>query len=57
MAKIYEELVIIKLSKLVKDSTTPDSILANDEIIASLETVAQELVSSDVIVEILKDDN
>lgn len=57
MAKIHEELVIIKLSKLVKDTASDADILANDDIVSSLESVAQELVGSDVIVEIIKNDN
>lgn len=57
MAKIQEELVVIKLSKLVKDATVNTSPLANNDVISGLEAVAQELVGSDVIVEIVSDDN
>jgi len=51
MAKIHEEIIVIKLSKLVKDSdnTTP---LASDDIIAGLEQVTQELIGDTVIVEV-----
>jgi hypothetical protein len=55
MAKIQEELIVIKLSKLHKDSQTPTSTLANEDVIGGLEAVVQELVSSDVIVEVIKD--
>lgn len=54
MAKIHEELVVVKLSKLYKDGNDIDNIL-NDEIVASLETIVQEVVGNDVIVEIIKD--
>lgn len=51
MAKIYEEVVIIKLSKLVKDQDDPEKII-NDDTLSALEQVAQELVGSDVIAEV-----
>ena len=53
MAKIYEEVVVIKLSKLVKDDqeVTPGDLVSQDTI-AALEQVAQELVGKGVIVEI-----
>ena len=54
MAKIQEELIVIKLSKLHKDSQTATSELANSDVVAGLEAVVQELVSSDVIVEVLQ---
>ena len=52
MAKIHEEIVEIKLSKLVKDSAAPDKI-ANEEIVASLIAVVEELVGADVVVEVV----
>jgi hypothetical protein len=52
MAKIHEEIVEIKLSKLVKDSAAPDEI-ANEEIVASLIAVVEELVGADVVVEVV----
>ena len=53
MARIHEEVVIIKLSKLVKDDSEVDSgSLASDVTIISLEQVTQELVGEGVIVEI-----
>lgn len=51
MAKIYEEAIVIKLSKLIKSGEDPQS-LTNPEILAALEQVAQELVGSGVVVEI-----
>ena len=57
MAKIVEEVVVIKLSKLHKDSEVEVSGLAGNEVISSIEAVVQELVGNDVIVEIVKDVN
>lgn len=54
MAKIHEELVVVKLSKLYKDSNSANDIL-NEEIVASLEAIVQEVVGNDVVVEIIKD--
>lgn len=51
MAKIHEEIIIIKLSKLIKDSTTVP-VLANDDLIESLVSVVEELVPSDMVVEV-----
>lgn len=51
MAKIYEEAIVIKLSKLIKNNDEPTS-LVNAETVAALEQVAQELVGSDIVVEV-----
>jgi hypothetical protein len=50
MAKIYEEVVVIKLSKLIKDSDDGREI-ATDEIVAALQSVAEELAGAGVVVE------
>ena len=50
MAKIHEEIVVIKLSKLVKD-TDAGSDIATPDIIAALQSVAEELVGAGVVVE------
>ena len=52
MAKIVEEKITIKLSKLVKDAESETSQLLNDDSRAALEQVAQELAGDSVIVEI-----
>jgi len=52
MAKIVEEIVIIKLSKLVKDDVV--SGIVTDDLQTALEQVAQELVGDGVIVEVEK---
>lgn len=50
MAKIHEEIIIIKVSKLVKESDSPDPVV-NDEIVQALATVAEELAGTGVVVE------
>ena len=51
MSKIHEEIVVIKLSKLVKDSDTGVEI-ASDDIVAALQSVAEELTGAGIIVEV-----
>jgi hypothetical protein len=50
MAKIYEEIVVIKLSKLIKDSDASTEI-ATPDIVAALQSVAEELAGAGVVVE------
>jgi hypothetical protein len=50
MAKIHEEVVVIKLSKLIKD-TDPGSTIATEDIVAALQSVAEELAGTGVVVE------
>jgi hypothetical protein len=50
MAKIHEEVVVIKLSKLVKDSDAASEI-ATDDVVAALQSVAEELAGAGVVVE------
>jgi hypothetical protein len=50
MAKIHEEIVVIKLSKLVKD-TDAGSEIASDDIVSALQSVAEELAGAGVVVE------
>jgi hypothetical protein len=51
MAKLHEEVVVIKVSKLLKDSEQSQRIMS-PEITASLEAVIQELAGQTVLVEI-----
>ena len=51
MAKMIEEVIVIKLSKLVKDSD-PTSTIADGDVQAALEQVAQELAGNGVLVEV-----
>jgi hypothetical protein len=52
MAKIIEDVVIIKFSKIVKDNESGDSGIAGADIQQALEQVAQELVGDSVVVEV-----
>jgi hypothetical protein len=51
MAKIQEEVIVIKFSKLVKDSDGSPSFVT-EETINALEQVAQELVGDSIIAEV-----
>jgi hypothetical protein len=53
MAKMIEEIIVIKLAKLVKDSDATDTIVSADAQLA-LEQVAQELAGDGVLVEVEK---
>ena len=50
MAKIHEEIVVIKLSKLIRDDVAVDTI-ATDDIVAALQSVAEELAGAGIVVE------
>lgn len=54
MAKILEETIKIKLSKLIKNSESSMS-LTTDELVTNLESIVQELVDETIIVEVEKD--
>jgi hypothetical protein len=51
MAIVHEEVVIIKVSKLVKDKSDAPTLITTD-IVSALEQVAQELVGDSAIVEV-----
>lgn len=51
MAKIVENIVVIKFSKLVKEQD-PASTLITEDIRVALEQVSQELVGDGVVVEV-----
>jgi hypothetical protein len=53
MAKIVEEVVVIKVSQLVKDEADAETKLT-DEVIAGLEQIASELVGDGSVVEVIK---
>ena len=55
MAKIITEHIVVKLSKLVKETQNDDAPLTNKDFSANLEAVLQELVGESVIVEIEKE--
>jgi hypothetical protein len=54
MAKIVEDVIVIKFSKIVKDSDNHDTVIIDDENIAALEQVAQELAGTGAIVEAVR---
>jgi hypothetical protein len=53
MAKVHEEVIVVKLSKLLKNDQDATSIFTEDAMY-SLEQVVQELVGAPVIVEVEK---
>jgi hypothetical protein len=50
MAKIHEEIIVIKLSKLVKESDSAGTVVS-DDLIAALASVAEELAGAGIVVE------
>jgi hypothetical protein len=53
MAKLNEEKITIKVSEIIKDSDIESTIL-DDDMLASLEAVIQELVGQNRLIEIVK---
>jgi len=61
MAKIYEEAVVIKLSKLIREkdadaianSSTGD-LMATNDICDALQSVAEELLGAGIVVEVVR---
>lgn len=51
MAKIQEEIIIVKFSKLVRE-TDQNSTVTTADLVESLQAVAEELVGSGIIVEV-----
>jgi hypothetical protein len=54
MAKIVEDVVLIKFSKIVKDADKDSVNLAGPDVQQALEQVAQELVGDGIVVEVVK---
>jgi len=54
MAKIIEDVIAIKFSKLAKDGDQEVAGIAGHDIQQALEQVAQELVGDGVIVEVVR---
>jgi hypothetical protein len=54
MAKIIEDVIVIKFSKIVKDSESEVTGIAGADLQQALEQVAQELVGDGVVVEIVR---
>lgn len=53
MAKIIEDIIVIKFSKIVRDSESEPAAIASADIQQALEQVAQELVGDAVVVEVV----
>lgn len=54
MAKIVEDVVVIKFSKIVKENDKGAVNIAGTDLQQALEQVAQELVGEGIIVEVAK---
>lgn len=54
MAKIQEEIIVVKVSKLLRDNDAADPIMGPDAV-ASLEAVIQELAGGNALVELAID--
>jgi|APCry1669190327_1035288.scaffolds.fasta_scaffold00151_19 hypothetical protein len=54
MAKIVEEVVVVKFSRIVKDNEDNTNSIATPDIQTALEQVAQELAGDGVVVEVEK---
>ena len=52
MAKIIEHVLVIKFSKIAKDSDSESAAIVGSDIQQALEQVAQELVGNGVVVEV-----
>ena len=52
MAQIHEEVVVIKLSKLVKEGLGNTDAIVTGDVVTAIEQVAQQLVGDAVIVEV-----
>lgn len=52
MAKIVEDIVVIKFSKIIKDSEDSHTKIATQDVQQALEQVAQELVGETIVVEV-----
>tara|TARA_S200000501_G_scaffold360404_1_gene387445 strand:+ start:2385 stop:2561 length:177 start_codon:yes stop_codon:yes gene_type:complete len=56
MAKLNEDMVVIKVSELLKDSDEQRKIM-NPEIVSTIEAAVQELVGPGKLVEIIQEAN
>ena len=56
MAKIQEEIYVVKLSKLIRNNQEDFATIANINFNENLETIIQELVDENVVVEVEKYD-
>ena len=55
MAKVHEEVIVITISRLIKDSDAADAPdIATVDVILALGSVAEELLGNGVVVEVNK---
>lgn len=54
MAKVIEELVVVRFSKIVKD-TAKNNTLVSAELMQTLEQVVQEIAGEAILVEVIKE--
>lgn len=52
MAKLHEEVIVVKVSKLLRDDADPSALILNAGTLDSLEAVVQELAGAGTLVEI-----
>ena len=52
MAKIHEEVVVIKLSKLIREKDSDEQYIATNDVCEALQSVAEELLGAGVVVEV-----
>lgn len=55
MAKIQQEIIQIRLSKLIKNNSEIETSLTNADFANNLEDIVQELVGDSIVVEVEKD--
>lgn len=54
MAKIVEDVLVIKFSKIVKETEDAAAEIAGSDVQQALEQVAQELVGDAIVVEVMR---
>lgn len=55
MARVQEQVIVVKISKLVKDREAETQSLVDDDFVANAESVLQELVGDNYTVEVVAD--
>ena len=55
MAKLQEEIIVIKVSRLLRDSDAQDQHILDPQAVENLEVVIQELAGDKVLVEIVRE--
>jgi hypothetical protein len=51
MAKLHEEVIILKVTKLIKDTDEMSEPLVGDSLLSALEDVAAELIGQGAVIE------